>query len=135
MLTMEEERQPMGSTMRQWPAEKSPLEIEVHLQSLEAIRSLELDAYGEIVRQEAIAAPMAGTAIKHKVTWSMQPRRSGWYVARALYLAPDGRLRQAHTSPVYVVIDDQPIAFRKSAEYMIRWIDRLIEVAEMPARY
>ena len=44
-------------------------------------------------------------------------------------------LRQAHTSPVYVLIDDKPIAVRTSAEYMIRWIDRLIEVAEMPERY
>ncbi|MHC4629409.1 MAG: hypothetical protein ACYTDV_20725, partial [Planctomycetota bacterium] len=34
-----------------------------------------------------------------------------------------------------VNVDGKPIASRADAEYMIRWIDRLIEVAGKPGRY
>ncbi|MGB0580721.1 MAG: CehA/McbA family metallohydrolase [Limisphaerales bacterium] len=61
--------------------------------------------------------------------------RSGWFAARVIYEAPDGRLRQAHTSPIYVSVDNRPTANRASAEYNLRWIDRLIEIAELPDRY
>jgi len=56
------------------------------------------------------------------------------YAARALFLAPDGRLRQAHTSPIYVIVDRKPIAFGKSAKYMLRWVGRLEELAKTPGR-
>ena len=63
------------------------------------------------------------------------PTRSGWIAARAIFAAPDGRLRQAHTSPVYIRVDGKPTASRKDAEYMIRWIDHLAEVAGTSGRY
>jgi hypothetical protein len=44
-------------------------------------------------------------------------------------------LRQAHTSPVYVEVDGKPTAARVDAVFMIRWIDRLVEVAHEPDRY
>jgi hypothetical protein len=52
-----------------------------------------------------------------------------------LFTAPDGWLRQAHTSPVYVTVDGKPTAFVRSAGYMILWVDRLIEIAHQPGRY
>jgi len=55
--------------------------------------------------------------------------------ARAIFTNPDGHLRQAHTSPVYVTVDGKPAASKNDALYMIRWIDRLLEVSRKPDRY
>jgi hypothetical protein len=62
-------------------------------------------------------------------------KRSGWVAARALFRVSDGRLRQAHTSPIYVTVDGKPTASKADAEFMMRWIDRLVEVAQQPGRY
>ena len=52
-----------------------------------------------------------------------------------MFKGPDGRLRQAHTSPVYIIVDGREIASKKDAEFMIRWIDRLLEISSRPGRY
>ena len=66
----------------------------------------------------------------------MNPTRSGWIASRAFYRAPDGLLRQAHTSPVYLLIDDKPTAFAKDATYMLRWIEILATFArDQPDRF
>jgi hypothetical protein len=67
--------------------------------------------------------------------WNLPVKRSGWIAARTLFKSPDGRLRQAHTSPIYLQLDEKPIAFKGSATYMVRWVDRLIGIAEVPGRY
>jgi TolB protein len=58
---------------------------------------------------------------------------SGWYSVRATG-APgtfpvENTRPQAQTNPVYVIVDGRPIRDRASAEYFVRWIDRLTEMA------
>jgi WD40 repeat protein len=58
---------------------------------------------------------------------------SGWYSVRAIG-APrtfpvENTRPQAQTNPVYVIVDGQPIRDRAAAEYFVRWIDRLTEMA------
>ena len=73
--------------------------------------------------------------LTESIVLAFRPKRSGWVAARCLFRSPDGRLRQAHTSPVYITVDGKPIASRQDAEFMIRWIDRLLGVSEKPGRY
>jgi hypothetical protein len=73
--------------------------------------------------------------LEESAVMGLKPLRSGWIVARAIFTSPDGHLRQAHTSPVYVTVDGKPAASKNDAEYMIRWIDRLLEVSKKPDRY
>ena len=61
--------------------------------------------------------------------------KSGTPYAKDRSFSCDGYMRQAHTSPVYVTVDGKPIASKADAEYMIRWIDRLLQVADKPGRY
>ena len=42
---------------------------------------------------------------------------------------------KSNTSPVYITVDDKPTASKNDAQYMIRWIDRLLEVSNKPDRY
>jgi hypothetical protein len=58
---------------------------------------------------------------------------SGWYSVRAIG-APrtfpvENTRPQAQTNPVYVIVDGQPIRDRAAAEYFVRWVDRLTEMA------
>ena len=67
--------------------------------------------------------------MESELTLTVSPKRSGWVAARALFRAPDGFLRQAHTSPIYLSIDDRPAASKDDANYMLRWIDQLATIA------
>jgi hypothetical protein len=72
---------------------------------------------------------------KKSLIVELKPLRSGWLAARVVFTSPDNRLRQAHTSPVYIVVDGKPAASKADAKYMIRWIDRLLQVTNKPGRY
>ena len=135
MITIEVEERGMGSELAVSPRRPRNLEATAHLQTLEPIQSLELIENGRVIRSERVPPAPAGKSINQKFRWPVQPKRSGWYAARALFTAADGGLRQAHTSPVYIVVDGKPTAFKESAEYMLRWVDRLVEIARVPGRY
>ena len=58
---------------------------------------------------------------------------SGWFTLQAV---ADGRVHpiesrrpMATTNPVYVYVAGRPIRNRQSADYFVRWIDRLTEMA------
>jgi hypothetical protein len=78
---------------------------------------------------------MPSPVLKETLVLSNKPKRSGWIAARAIFRSPDGRLRQAHTSPIYITVDDKPTASKTDAEVMMRWIDQLLEVSKKPGRY
>ena len=58
---------------------------------------------------------------------------SGWYSVRAIggprTFPVENTRPQAQTNPVYVIVDGRPFRDRASAEYFVRWIDRLAEMA------
>jgi hypothetical protein len=58
---------------------------------------------------------------------------SGWYSVRAVggprTFPVENTRPQAQTNPVYVMVDGRPIRDRAAAEYFVRWIDRLTEMA------
>ncbi len=60
--------------------------------------------------------------------------RSGWVTLQAFsneaYHPIDDRFLQATTNPVWVIVGDQPVRSSTSADYFIRWIDKLAGMAE-----
>ncbi len=114
---------------------QAPLAVSAEVKSIEPLESLEVIGNGlSISRTSAIKPGKSGIA-GHVLETTWAPSRSGWVIARAEFARPDGSMHQAHTSPVYVRVDGKPTAFRKDAEYMIRWIDRIMEISEQPKRY
>ena len=67
--------------------------------------------------------------LEEQLRHELRLERSGWIAARAFFRAPDGLLRQAHTSPIYVSIDEKPTAYANDARYMLEWIDVLENIA------
>lgn len=136
MLTLAIDGQQMGAEIALQSAEAKPLAVEVRLDALESVRAVELIANGEVIKSVVPAPPAPGAPVSLATSWPVPaPKRSTWYAARALYTAPDGRLRQAHTSPVYAIVDGRPIADDASAEYFVQWIDRLINAAQRSDHY
>lgn len=134
MLTFEINRQGMGATLRRSPEDHSALDISARLQARDPVDTIQLLENGQVVAEEK-ALP-AGTATTDRaIHWKIVPRRSSWYAVRALYKAPDGRIRLAHTSPIYLLVADKPIAVKASADYLLGWIGHLEELAKAPGRF
>jgi hypothetical protein len=103
----------------------------------EPIGTIELLHDGRVIAHQAAgASQLSGSTVPpHVLEATIEPRRSGWLAARVMYEDPPGHRRQAHTSPVYLMVDGQPTASKPDAEYMIRWVDRLLEISAEPERY
>jgi hypothetical protein len=112
-----------------------PIWLKAELRSIERVDSLELLYNGRIIKKVDLEEETPSPILRETASMGLKPTRSGWVAARATFISPDGHLRQAHTSPVYVTVDGRPTASKGDAEYMIRWIDRLLEVSNKPGRY
>jgi hypothetical protein len=135
LLIMTVDEQPMGSTIRRRGNSAAALNVRLHLRANEPLESLELVHDGQVIERRDLRDEETGAPINITADWQVISRRSGWLAGRALFRAADGRLRQAHCSPIYVLVDDKPIARKQDAEYMIRWIDQLVEIAKQPGRF
>jgi len=112
-----------------------PVWIKAELRSIQRIDSLELLYSGKVIKRVYLDDEAPSPVLRESAALGLKPLRSGWVAARATFTSPDGHLRQAHSSPVYVTVDGKPTASKTDAEYMIRWIDRLLQVSNKPGRY
>ena len=135
MLTLTADGKGCGANIRFTTSHSRPLRVEARLRSIEPVDRLDIICNGEVTKAIALKGRGVSPLLEESIAMKLAPARSGWIAARALFTAPDGRLRQAHTSPIYVCVDGKPTASKEDAEYMIRWIDRLAEIAERPGRY
>ncbi len=124
-----------GEEIRYSTATSKPVRIEAKLRSIQPIDSLEILANGKVIKSVNLKDRPSSPILEESIVTAFEPRRSGWVAVRAILTAPDGRLRQAHTSPIYISVDGKSTASKADAEYMIRWIDRLVQVANKPGRY
>jgi hypothetical protein len=92
-----------------------------------------------IVNGEVVATAMAeDEGQRALLAHELKADASCWIAARAVgahhRLALDDHVF-AHTSPVYVSVDEQPIRDPASAAYFVEWIDRLIDLCARRAKY
>ena len=131
ILTMQADGQGMGATISRTTSEIQPISITASVRSIDLLEALQIVHNGRVVASFDLRHQMPAPAIKQDLLHELRPKQSGWFAARALYKAPDGLLRQAHTSPIYVSIDGKPTAFENDARYMLRWIDTLSVIAQL----
>ncbi len=135
MLTLTANNRDCGAVIEYPMDSDEPIWIKADLRSIQRIGSLELLYNGEVIKRIDLEDEPPSPVLRETASMGLKPLRSGWVVARATFRSPDGHLRQAHTSPVYIMVDGKPIASKADAEYMIRWIDRLLEVSGKAGRY
>jgi len=124
-----------GARIRYSTSRSKPIRMKAELRSIQPIDSLELVADAKVIKKIDLKNRAPSPVLEESLVLTHMPERSGWIAARAIFKSPDGRFRQAHTSPVYITVDGKPTASKADAEVMIRWIDRLLEVSEKPGRY
>ena len=134
-ITMTIDGHEPGATLHLRGDNPEKLSIKLSTHSTVPLRSIELIHNGAIVRQLNVVDLRPSPTIHTTNDLHHTPTRSGWYATRIIYESPAGHLRQAHTSPIYALINNQPIAFKSEATYLSRWIDRLMAIAERPNRY
>ena len=107
------------------------VEIAARIRSIVPLEKVLLVHNGEVVDE----VTLDGDRTSLDYTKTLEVSGSGWYHLRAEG-SPDERFpldtsyAQAFSNPVWVTVGDQPIRSRESAEYSIRWIDKLREMAE-----
>jgi hypothetical protein len=93
--------------------------------SIVPIDHLEVVANGDVVAR----LPLAGDRMAAKIERTITVSRSGWYTLRA---SADRAVHPvldiypfATTSPVYVIVGDEPIRSAADARFFLGWLDRL----------
>jgi hypothetical protein len=124
-----------GAEIQYSTIHNEPIQIKAELRSIQRTGSLELICNGKVIKTLNLEGKAPSPVLQESTVMELKPQRSGWIAARAVFTAPDGHLRQAHTSPVYITVDGKPTASKNDAQYMIRWIDRLLEVSKEQDRY
>ena len=130
MLDLTADGQSIGATISRTGKDTQPIKMRTSVRSIEFLEALQIIHNGQVLASLNLSGKEPGEILSEELISELVPERSGWIVARALYRAPDGLLRQAHTSPIYIEIDEQPIAFAEDARYMLRWITEIERIAQ-----
>ncbi len=133
MLTMTVNGHEAGSVIESSKA--GSIQVRAQIRSIDQLSAVEIIQNGTVVFRDDLSRRVPRPPFAYQASLEIAVTRSGWFAARVLYRAPDGRLRQAHTSPVYVIANGKPIASKADAQYNIRWVDRLLAISDMPDRY
>jgi hypothetical protein len=114
------------------PARGGSVRIEGHVRSVVPLQHVTLVFNGQAVEQLPLSADRRSADLDK----TLQVSRSGWYHLRAEG-APADRFPfdtgypQAFTNPVWIVAGDRPVRDRASAEYSLKWIDKLQQLADV----
>jgi len=107
-----------------------PITFRSVLNSIAPIERFELVRNGAVVE----SVPMTGDRRRALFEKTLNVSESGWYSMRAIGAArtrPVENTRpQAVTNPIYVYVGDRPIRNKESADYFVRWMDKLKTMAD-----
>ena len=136
MLDLRADNATIGDTLRRQSESGEPILVSATVETIQQLEALQIVQDGKVVATLDMTRIPVDGVVKETLEFEYKPNRSGWLAARALFRASDGLLRQAHTSPIYVRLDDKPIATADDARYMLRWLDVLDSFARSePERF
>jgi hypothetical protein len=100
------------------------------LHSMVGVERFELVSMGQVVH----TIPLTGDKRTTTFELPLDVKASGWYSLRAIgrpsTFPVENTRPQAVTNPIYVMVGSQPIRSAASADYFVRWIDKLTAMAE-----
>jgi hypothetical protein len=136
MLTLTAGGESIGGSIEIKSSQPQAVLIHTTVQSIDKLESIQIVHNGQVVASRDLSVESTDAVVKAELKFTVTPNRSGWIASRALYRAPDGLLRQAHTSPIYLSVDDKPAASADDARYMLRWLQQLASIAkQQPDRF
>jgi TolB protein len=112
-------------------AQAGPVEVVARVRSITPLSRVSLVFGGRIVEE----VPLAADRRSARLAKSLPVSASGWFHLRARgepeeRFPLDAGYAQAFTNPVWVTVGRAPVRSREAAEYSLRWIDKLQQMAE-----
>src|SRR6266540_5752923 len=112
------------------PAGGAMVEVAARVRSITPLEKVWLVFNGEMVE----TIPLSGDRRSADFKRQLRVARSGWYHLRAEGSPAeryplDAEYAQAFTNPVWVKAGNQPVRNRAAAEYALKWIDQLQQLA------
>jgi TolB protein len=112
------------------PSAGGQVAIEARVRSITALTKVSLICNGETIQEIPLNADKRGVDFR----MSLRVTRSGWYHLRAEGVPADRfpldtTYAQGFTNPIWITVGGQPIRNRGAAEYAIKWIDKLQQMA------
>ena len=123
ILTLDVSGRTMGEELKVSAGEE--VRVTATAESLFEMHRLEIIHDGEVVH--TVEAVGDGKSLGADLEIAVEG--SGWIAARALGPPQHGAMDSylfAHTNPVFVVADDEPIRSREDAAFFVRWIDQVL---------
>ena len=107
------------------------VDVTAHVKSITPLQNVLLVYNGEVIDEFTLS----GERNDFDLEKSYPVRKSGWFHLRAEgdpgeRFPLDAVYAQGFTNPVWVDVGGQPVRSRAAAEYSIRWIDKLRQMAE-----
>ncbi len=107
------------------------VDLEIDVRSITPLETVTLVFNGESIENFPIGPDRKRVNLQR----TLQVANSGWYHLRVEgnpteRFPLDGGFAQAFTNPIWVKVGGQEIRSRSSAEYSIKWIDKLQQMAE-----
>lgn len=113
------------------PAPGGDASVVARVQSITPLENVTLIFNGEVVEK----VPLSADRRSAQFSKTLRVTRSGWYHLRAEgnpeeRYPLDTTFAQAFTNPVWVTVGDRPVRSAAAADYCLRWIDKLQQLAE-----
>ncbi|MGB2713910.1 MAG: CehA/McbA family metallohydrolase [Vicinamibacterales bacterium] len=113
------------------PASGGDAAVLARVQSITPLENVTLIFNGEVVEK----IPLSADRKSAQLSKTLRVTRSGWYHLRAEgnpreRYPLDTTFAQAFTNPVWVTVGDRPVRSAAAADYCLRWIDKLQQLAE-----
>jgi hypothetical protein len=113
------------------PAGGGQVQVQARVRSIVPVQDVTLYWNGKPIEKLTLSADRKSADLDK----TLQVTGSGWYHLRAEGTPADRTpldtgYPQGFTNPTWVKVGDQPIRDRASAEYSLKWIDKLQKMAE-----
>jgi TolB protein len=113
------------------PEAGGAVEVEARVRSITPLDAVTLVFNGEVIEKIALSPDRKSADFRK----TLKVSRSGWYHLRAEgkpeeRFPLDTTFAQAFTNPVWVTVGGRPVRNRAAAEYCVKWIDKLQQMAE-----
>jgi hypothetical protein len=134
MLHLQANDMPIGSELTFHGAGPFTVQVKTGCFTERPVKYFEIVVNGDVVAQVDVATNRKTVEISKKISFSS----SGWLAVRARHdkSDPDNwhhTFTAAHSSPIYVTINDQLPANKESADYMVARMDATLQWAEADA--
>ncbi len=111
------------------PAEGGTVVLEVVMNSIVPLDRLEIVSNGKVIEKIALTGERRHAEFRKEV----KATSSGWYTLQAIANAAahpiESNRPMATTNAIYVIVGGRPIRNKASADYFVRWIDKLTQMA------